>query len=70
MAKIKLTKVDHKEKSKLKDYEYFEDYEEETKTKILVTNKGYFYTLTGLRGYYAQLNLYGDCKKNKEKKIL
>ncbi len=70
MAKIKLTKVDHKEKSKLKDFEYFEDCEEETKMKILVTNKGYFYTLTGLRGYFAQINLYGDCKKNKEKKIL
>lgn len=70
MAKIKLIKVDHKDKSKLKDYEYFEDYDKETKMKIFVLNVGIFYTIEGVRAYFVRLDLYGDCKKNKEKKIL
>lgn len=66
---MKLKKVKETDPANLKDGEYFQTKCEQTKMTLLTTNKGSFYTITGLRAYYAQVALYGDVANNKEKKI-
>ena len=63
--KLELIKVEPTTAAKLKDGEYFEEFDKELKKTLLVTNKGRFFTLQGLRAYFAQLSIYGDVKKNK-----